>query len=202
METGILNPDALFLQQANKQVFYFQLLFQFLRFQWWKIHLYYVLTSAGVSPHPALPISPICKTDPLLLMGGWSKLVDQKSEFRVASAMLHNMTLWNPIFLLGYLQLWNIMIGGVIHPTPDKLLSKTSQIYVAGFPVMVLFLWSSTCDKHNLVIFEWGRDFSSEVSPFHFCWTNSLNRRSLGPKKLSVLFVFTTILLQKENSID
>jgi hypothetical protein len=83
----------------------------------------------------------------------------------------------NPIFLLGYLQLWNIMIGGLIHPTPHKLLSKTSQIYVVGFPVMVLFLWSSTCDKHNkhnLVIFEWGRDFSSEVSPFHFCWTNSL----------------------------
>jgi hypothetical protein len=91
----------------------------------------------------------------------------------------------NPIFLLGHLQLWISWLGGGGDPPdPDKLLSKTCQIYVAGFPVRVLFLWSSRLDKHNLVNSEWG-DFSSEVYPFHFCWTNSLKTADHQDKKNS-----------------
>jgi hypothetical protein len=78
----------------------------------------------------------------------------------------------NPIFLLGHLQLWTSWLR-VIHQTPINCCPKLVRFYVAGFPVMVLFLWSFRLDKHNLVIFEWG-DFSLEVCPFHFCWTNSL----------------------------
>jgi hypothetical protein len=61
----------------------------------------------------------------------------------------------------------DIMIGGD-PPDPYKLLSKTSQIYVVGFPVMVLFLWSSTCDKHNPCDFRVGRLQFRSVSFFIF----------------------------------
>lgn len=94
-----------------------------------------------------------------VLMGGWSKLVDQKSEFRVASAMVHNMTLWTQSFCWGTSNYGTSWLGWWSTQPPINCCPKTSQICVAGFPVMVLFLWSSTCDKHNkhnLVIFKCG----------------------------------------------
>jgi hypothetical protein len=83
----------------------------------------------------------------------------------------------------------DIMIGAD-SPHPHQLLSKTSQIYVAGLSCNgVVLVVLSRLDKHKLVISEWG-DFSSEVSPFSFLFNKFLNPRSSRHKTLNPYCVY------------